>query len=56
MIASGPGRRGKSGNVVPTDAHPGDVVIVGNAVGELLEDQDVEYRLVKADDILAVLP
>lgn len=56
VVAVGPGPRShKTGDVLPLNVTEGDVVIVGDRVGQPIIDQDVEYRLVKAADILAIV-
>lgn len=56
VVAVGPGKYAKrTGRRVPPDFGPGDVVIVGNWIGERVEDLDDEYRLVRIGDVLAVL-
>lgn len=56
VIAVGPGIRStKTGKRLTLDVDPGDTVVVGNRVGEPLVDGDVEYRLVRAADILATV-
>lgn len=55
VVAVGPGRRRRDGSVVEPDVTVGQLVMVGRMVGEVVEERDVEYRLVKSGDILAVL-
>lgn len=55
VVAVGPGVRNKAGKVVPPEVEVGQTVVAGSYVGEVLEIKDVEYRLVKAGDILAII-
>lgn len=54
VMAVGPGRKTKKGRI-PPPVEPGDLIIMGAYIGERLELNRQEYRLVKASDMLAVI-
>lgn len=56
VVAASPGYTNSRGVTITPDFEVGDVVVVGAYVGEPIEEQDVEFRMVKFGDILAVLP
>lgn len=55
VAAVGPGTKRKDGTLVPIEVSVGDVVLFGRFVGEPLTRGGVDYRLVPAADILAVI-
>lgn len=55
VVATGPGHRNKRGNLIPTDVNPGDVVLYNQHVGERIDVDGEELRLIKAADIMARL-
>lgn len=54
VMAVGPGVQTKDGRYSKPDVDPGDVVMVGAYIGEHLELDGIEFRLVRAGDILGV--
>lgn len=55
VAAVGPGTKRRDGTLVPLEVSVGDVVLFGRYVGEPLTRGGVDYRLVPAADILAVI-
>jgi chaperonin GroES len=54
VIAVGAGRREK-GELIPLDVKPGDRVLFGKYSGSDIKIDDVEYMILKEDEILAKL-
>ncbi len=55
VLAVGPGRRSKDGNVIPLSVSVGDKVVLPEYGGNAVKlDQD-EYLIFRDEDILAVL-
>ncbi|MGA4669267.1 co-chaperone GroES [Propionibacteriaceae bacterium Y1923] len=55
VVATGPGRIDDNGNRVPLDIAEGDVVIFSKYGGTEVKYDGVEYLLLNARDILAVV-
>lgn len=54
VISSGPGILTKKGRVSP-DVEPGDVIMMGAWIGEVIRLNNETYRLVRAGDIMMVM-
>ena len=55
IIAVGPGKRGKDGNLIPLDVKEGDRVLFTKWAGTELKLDGQEYMIMKQDDILGVI-
>ncbi|GAK50202.1 co-chaperonin GroES, HSP10 [Candidatus Moduliflexus flocculans] len=55
VIAVGPGKAGKDGNVLPMGVKAGDKVLFGKYSGNEVKIDDVEYIIMREDDILGIL-
>ncbi len=55
VIAVGPGKKDKDGNLVAPSVQPGDIVIMQKYAGQEVTLDDVEYVIVKADDLIAII-
>lgn len=55
VIAIGPGKKDKSGNLVPMPVKVGDVVLMDKYSGQEITLNDEEFIIVKADDLIAII-
>ncbi len=55
VVAAGPGRFNKQGERVPMPVATGDEVIYGKYAGNEIEIAGQEYKVLRADDLLAKL-
>lgn len=55
VVAVGPGTLRADGTRTAPDVSPGDVVVVGAGVGEILEMDGLVLRMCKAADIMGIL-
>lgn len=55
VLAVGPGKRLDSGALAPVDVKTGDVVLYGKYSGTEVTVGGVDYVILRADDVLAVL-
>jgi len=55
VVAVGPGRVKDDGNIQPMSVKVGDKVIYGKYAGTEIKYDDVEYLLLREDDILGVI-
>lgn len=55
VLAVGTGKRDASGNKVPTDVKTGDKVMFKRWGGTEIKIENIEYLLIKEEDILAIL-
>lgn len=55
IIAVGPGKVGKDGNMLPLGVKAGDKVLFGKYSGNEVKIDDVEYIIMREDDILGIL-
>ena len=55
VIATGPGRKDKRGNVVPIELKKGDIVMYKKWGGTEIKLDGKEYLLVKEEDVLAIV-
>lgn len=55
VIAIGPGKSDKSGNLIPMPVKVGDVILMEKYSGQEVTLDDQEYVIVRADDIIAII-
>jgi chaperonin GroES len=55
VIAVGNGRKTEEGKVIPLDVKAGDRILFGKYSGTEIKIDDVEYLIVKEDEVLGVL-
>lgn len=55
VIAIGPGKKDKSGNMIPMPVKIGDIVLIEKYSGQEVTLNDEEYVIVKADDLIAIV-
>ena len=55
VIALGTGKKGDDGKVIPFEVKVGDHVIVSKYGGTTIKLDDVEYTVLREDDILAII-
>ena len=55
IIAVGPGRRDKDGNLVPLDVKAGDRVLFSKWAGTEFKLDGQEHMIMKEDDILGII-
>ena len=55
IVALGTGKKDEDGNVIPFQVKKGDKVLISKYGGTEAKLDDVEYQLVREDDILGVI-
>jgi chaperonin GroES len=55
VIAVGPGKRLDDGKILPVDVKEGDVILMDKYSAQEVTIQDVDYVILKADDIIAII-
>lgn len=55
VIAIGPGKTDKSGNLIPMPVKVGDIILMEKYSGQEVTLDDQEYVIVRADDIIAII-
>jgi len=55
VIAVGTGKKDKSGNMIPMPVAVGDTILMDKYSGQEVTVDDVEYVIVRADDIIAII-
>ena len=55
IIAVGPGKKDKNGNLEPMPVAVGDVVMMDKYSGQEITIDDEEFIIVQADDIIAII-
>jgi chaperonin GroES len=55
VMAVGPGKLDDNGKRVPCEVKKGDRVLVGKYSGNDIKIEDIEYLIVREDDILGVI-
>lgn len=55
VIAVGPGRVDDNGNRVPMEVKKGDTILFGKYSGNEIKIDDVEYLIMREDDVLAIV-
>ena len=55
VVAVGPGKFDDEGKRIPMDVHEGETVLVPKYGGDEFKYEGEEYKIVSADDILAIV-
>lgn len=55
VIAVGPGKKDKSGQLIPVPVKDGDIVLMEKYSGQEVTLNDEEFIIVKADDLIAII-
>ncbi|NOY80668.1 MAG: co-chaperone GroES [Kiritimatiellaeota bacterium] len=55
VVALGTGAKDDDGNVIPFDVKVGDIVLTSKYGGTEIKYEDKDYKILKAEDILAVV-
>lgn len=55
VVAVGPGKNDKSGNLIPMPVKVGDVILMEKYSGQEVSLEDQDYTILKADDIIAII-
>lgn len=55
VIAIGPGKKDKNGQLIPMPVKAGDIVLIEKYSGQEVTLEDEECVIVKADDIIAII-
>jgi chaperonin GroES len=55
VVATGPGGRDRSGNLLPLDVKPGDRVLFGKWFGTEVKIDGIEYLIMKEPDLMGVV-
>jgi chaperonin GroES len=55
IIAIGPGKLDKNGNLIPMPVKVKDVILMEKYSGQEIKIDDEEYVILKADDIIAIV-
>ncbi len=55
VIAVGPGKKDKNGQILPMPVQVGDVVLMDRYSGQEVTIEDEEFVIVRADDLIAVV-
>src|SRR5688572_27103951 len=55
VIAIGAGKKDKNGKLIPITVKTGDIVLMDKYSGQEITLNDIEYVIVKADDLIAII-
>lgn len=55
VIAIGPGKKDKNGNIIPMPVKVNDVILMEKYSGQEINLNDEEFIIIKADDIIAII-
>lgn len=55
VLAIGPGKTCKDGNVIPCSVKVGDVILMDKYSGQEVTLEDEEYVILNSDDIIAII-
>jgi len=55
VVSAGPGRIGKDGQRLPMPVKSGDQVVYGKYAGNAIKFDGEEYKILRADEILALI-
>ncbi|MGB9154787.1 MAG: co-chaperone GroES [Alphaproteobacteria bacterium] len=55
VVAIGKGKRGEDGKLIPLDLQVGDHILFGKYSGSDIKISDVEYLIMREDEVLGVL-
>ena len=55
VVAVGPGKRNKNGDIIAPELKPGEKILIGKWAGAEIEIDGEDYVILSEDDVLAVL-
>ena len=55
VVAVGPGKKDKNGQLVPIPVKVGDIVLIEKYSGQEITLDDQEYMVARADDLIAII-
>lgn len=55
VVAAGPGKKDKNGQLIPMPVKVGDTVLMEKYSGQEITLEDQDYVVLKADDIIAII-
>lgn len=55
VVAIGPGKKDKSGNLIPMPVKVNDIILMEKYSGQEITLCDEEFIIIKADDIIAII-
>lgn len=55
VIAVGPGKRNKNGDVIAPEVKPGEKILIGKWAGTEIEIDGDDYVILSEDDVLAII-
>lgn len=55
VVAVGPGKKDKSGNLIPMPVQPGNIVLIEKYSGQEVALNEEEFIIVRADDLIAII-
>jgi chaperonin GroES len=55
VVAVGPGRKTEEGKLIPLDVKKGDRILMGKYSGTDVKIDNIEYVILREDDVLGVL-
>ena len=55
VVAYGPGKKNKNGELVPVSLKVGDIVMLDKYSGQEVKLDDIEYVIVREEDIIAIV-
>lgn len=55
IVAVGPGKRAKNGELIPMSVKPGQTVLFGKYAGNDIKVDDKEHLIAREDDILGII-
>lgn len=55
VVAIGTGKKGKNGQLIPIPVKVGDIILMEKYSGQDVTNQDQEYVILRADDIIAIV-
>jgi len=55
VIAVGPGKRNKNGDVIAPEVKPGEKILIGKWAGTEIEIDGEDYVILSEDDVLAII-
>ncbi len=55
VVAIGTGKKDKAGNLIPIPVKVGDIVLMEKYSGQEITLHDIEYVIVRADELIAII-
>lgn len=55
VVAVGPGKRNKNGDIIASELKPGEKILIGKWAGTEIEIDGEDYVILSEDDVLAIL-